>query len=176
MKKSIALVLGIFGAAIAASAQTPVTTGEETMFYARPAVVFAFPGNFDSATGGALALGAEFKGGHSVEAEYTYFKSADGPVTVKFAPILANYDYRFGHGQLGLTVGVSVGATNEKANMWWYTNTASAFTYGLRTGLSYDFTHRISFDAHITTLHLENTSITTAGNMALVRLGVNFRL
>ncbi len=146
-------------------------------FYAQPSVVVAFPGDFDTAAGGALALGVTVDGVHSVEAEVIHFKSGIGATDVTFTPLLATYKYGFKlpH-KITIQVGGSVGATKERASVYWRSDeNKTAFTYGATGGVSYALTERVSVVGSVLVLGLEKTTITTSGSIAIVTAGVNFR-
>ncbi len=176
MNKISVLVLGLLAAVSTASAQTAASFSSRMKFYAQPSVVVAFPGDFDTAAGGALALGVTVDGVHSVEAEVIRFKSGLGSTDVTFTPILATYKYRIALAhKLSIKVGASVGSTKERAQAWWGDEEQTAFTYGVVGGVSYAYTDHISFDGNVLALRLDDTNITTSGNIAIVTAGVNFR-
>jgi hypothetical protein len=185
------IVIGILTSAlaIAARAQSSATPG--AVFYATPSVVVAFPGDFDKAVGGAVALGATLKNVHSIEADVMSFKTNEGGADdFKFTPVLATYKYHFIlKGGVSLMAGASLGATFEKTEYVvgpfpgslpgssndTYTRSETAFTSGLVGGVCYELNSNVSLDANVHLLRLEETTITTAGNMVLVTLGVKIR-
>lgn len=169
------LMLGAIALASTAFGQMPPAPRSDIEFYARPSLVIAFPGDFDTAAGGAIAFGTTIHQMHSVEVEVTRFQSRDDYLKVTFTPILATYRFQVKPNQFAFHVGVSAGVTQEHGEMWWYSHNDTAFTYGIRAGASYDLTQAIALDADVSTLRLEKTDITTSGNIALVQLGVRFR-
>lgn len=177
MNKFSILAIGLLAAVSTASAQNAASVSSRMKFYAQPSVVVAFPGDFDTAAGGALALGVTVDGVHSVEAEVIYFKSGIGSTDVTFMPLLATYKYGIKLNQkLTLQVGGSIGATRESASFYWYSDqNKTAFTYGATGGVSYALTDRVSVVGNALVLGLENTTITTSGSIAIVTAGVNFR-
>ena len=177
MKNISVLVLALLTAVTTASAQTPVSVSSRVDFYAQASAVVAFPGDFDTAAGGAVAVGVSLDKVHSLEAQVIRFKSEEGLLDVTFTPILATYKYRIplAH-KLSLKVGGSVGATKERAqHYWWGEENQTAFTYGATGGVSYAFSDHVSFDGNVLALRMENTNITTAGSIAIVTAGVTFR-
>lgn len=185
------VIIGILATASAVSAQTQAQASRSVAFYATPSVVIAFPGDFDNAVGGALALGATINNVHSIEAEVISFKTNEGGSDdFKFTPLLATYKYSFViNSKISLIAGASIGATFEKAELdvgpvpllppgqsaGRYSISDTAFTSGLIAGISYGFSSRVSLDANAHVLRLEKTDITTAGRMVLVTLGLKVR-
>lgn len=157
--------------------------------YVQPSVVVAFPGDFDTAAGAALSIGTTINEAHAVEAEVIYFKSEDGGVSVKFLPLLASYKYRWSPtAKWTIRAGGSVGATRiESEGFWWsgwYSGMGGrwvdrgsemAFTAGVNAGASYALTERMSLDADVLVLGLNETDYTSSGSITLVTLGVNYR-
>lgn len=159
-------------------------------YYAQPSVVIAYPGDFDNAAGGALALGLTINHVHSFEAEVISFKTSGGSDDFTFTPLLATYKYSFVlNGNLSLMAGASIGATFEKMDYevgpfpgippglgpQRSSMSETTFTSGLLGGVAYALNPHVSLDANAHLLRLEKTDITTAGNMVLVTLGVKFR-
>ena len=176
MKKLTTLLLGLCAAISTMSAQAQTSTDSDAKLYARPEVVIAFPGHFDTAVGGGLAVGYTVFKAQSVEAEAIAFSSKDGGYKVKFLPVLGSYVYSLKcNPDLHVRFGASIGATFEKADYFSYSHSTSAFTFGGRFGLSYGLAKNISLDLDASLLHLEETSITSKGNIVLTTAGVNFR-
>lgn len=157
--------------------------------YVQPSLVVALPGDFDTATGGALSIGTTINESHAVEAEVIYFKSENSGVTVKFMPLLASYKYRWSPmAKWTLRAGGSVGATRiDSEGFWWPGSylggggywmdrgSETTFTAGVSAGASYALTPRVSFDADVLVLGLNETDYTTSGSITVVTLGVNYR-
>jgi len=176
MKKISVIVLGLLAVVSTASAQTQTPTSPSVVFYAQPSVVVAFPGHFDTAAGGALALGVAVNRVHSIEVEVISFRSRDSWLRVTFTPLLATYKYRVAlTDKLSLKAGASIGTTFEKTNYYWYRESQSAFTAGFVGGVSYALTDRLSFEANVDALRLNKTDFTTSGSIAIVALGLNCR-
>jgi len=176
MKKLTALMLGLCAAISTMSAQAQTSPERDAKLYARPELVIAFPGDFDNAVGGGLALGYSIAKAHAVEVEAIYFSSKDGYTTVKFMPVVGSYIYSLRlDPRFSLKVGASIGATYEKADYYWAHENTSAFTFGARAGLAYTLAKNVSLDLDVSALRLNETSITTSGNIVLTTLGVNFR-
>jgi hypothetical protein len=183
MNKFSFLVLSFLAAVSTASAQTapspaqtPPSLSSRVAFFAQPSVVVAFPGDFDTAAGGALALGLTLNRVHSLEVEVIRFESGLNSVDVTFMPILATYKYRIQLAKkLSLKVGGSIGATRETAQFWWGDHNQTAFTFGAVGGISYALNERVSLDGNVLALRLEETDITSSGNIAIITAGVNFR-
>lgn len=186
MKTSGFVALALFTAVSMASAETSENAPSRWSIYARASAVVAFPGDFDTAAGGALAVGVSLDRVHSLEAEIIHFNSSDGGEDVNFTPILATYHYSLPVApKLTLKLGGSVGATRESSEWYWsgtfyggsghYKMSDTALTYGASAGISYAWTERLSFDGTVKALRMEKTDLTTAGGIAIVTLGVNFR-
>jgi hypothetical protein len=185
------IVIGMLATATAVSAQTQVAASRSIAFYATPSVVIAFPGDFDRAAGGALALGATINNVHSIEAEVMSFKTNESSSEdFTFTPVLATYKYTFVlNGKISLMAGASLGATFEKTEYFvgpfpgippdlsggHYRISETAFTSGLLGGITYVLNSRVSLDANAHVLRLEETDVTTAGSMVLITLGVKVR-
>lgn len=185
MKTTRLVVLGLLTAATIASAQTSAPAHSRVGVYTQASAVLAFPGDFDTAAGGALALGISLDRVHSLEAEVIHFKSSDNGEDVEFTPILATYHYRLPVApKWTLKLGGSVGATKLSGEWyffgpyfpgWWVSESDTALTYGASAGVSYAMTDRLSLDGTLKALRMEETDLTTAGGIALVSVGVNFR-
>lgn len=175
MKKLITILLGALAAVTAASAQTTTTTDSGLGLYVRPAAVLAFPGHFDTAGGGSIAIGTTIARVHTIEVQAIRFSSRDSGEKVTFTPMLVNYDYHFvTRTPVTFNVGASVGATYEEAKYWWWHQNATAFTAGIRAGVAYAVTKDISIHGDITSLEVTGTDVVTSGGMALVSAGVTF--
>lgn len=157
--------------------------------YVQPSVVVAFPGDFDTAAGAAISIGTTINEVHAVEAEVIYFKSEDAGVNVKFLPLLASYKYHWSpNAKWTIRAGGSVGATRiESEGFWWpgwYSGmngrwmdrgSEMAFTAGVNAGASYAVTQRVSLEADVLVLGLNETDYTSSGSITLVTLGVKYR-
>lgn len=171
------IIAGLALAASCARAELAAPAATDWTVYAEPAVVAAFPGDFENAVGGALAVGTTYKGRHSIEADYIWFKSKEWPADVTFTPILATYKYAVPmSGPWSLTAGAAVGATHERAkSYYWGSWSQTAFTYGLVAGGAYALTSHWSVNVDAWVLRLDATNITTSGNIVLVTAGVSYR-
>lgn len=179
MKKLFAIISTLLAAATAVQGQS------SARFYIEPSVVYVFPSGFEGVAGGALAFGAAFYSNHSVEVEVVRYQTKDKDipaVEVKFTPILVNYKYTLQlDGNLSGYVGASVGVTTEDPEVrfpYYYYNlqeSYTTFTYGMQAGLAYAVSERISLHFGVKVLRLNETKITTEGNIALLSAGVNFR-
>jgi hypothetical protein len=184
------ILIGFLAMASAVAAQTPPSASPGVSYYAVPSVVIAFPGDFDRAVGGALALGATINNVHSIEAEVMSFKTNLYSDDFRFTPVLATYKYNFVlQNKIALVIGGSLGATFEKAEYFvpygpgappgssGYVSSASqtAFTSGVLGGVSYPLNNRVRLDANAHLLRLEKTDFTTSGNMVLVTLGAKIQ-
>jgi hypothetical protein len=180
-------VIGFLATAVAVAAQTQPLPSASVAYYVEPSAVIAFPGHFDNAVGGALALGATINNVHSIEADVISFKTKADGEDFTFTPVLATYKYRFPlNGELSLMAGASVGATFEKndylysgmfmgGGSFYIHDRQTAFTSGLVGGISYVFSDHVSLDANAHLLRLEKTGFTTGGNMLLITVGLKFR-
>jgi len=183
-KKIGTLLVGALVAVSAplAQAQSRTTGGAE--FYAQPSAIVAFPGSdFDVAAGGALALGVTLNRVNSFELEIIHFQTQeknDSSAKVKFTPIMLGYKYRIPlRPQLSLQVGASVGALLENARVihyyWGYTGNQTALAGGVQGGIVYALAEKVSLDLSARVQYSAKTDITTAGNMAMIGVGLNFR-
>lgn len=176
MKKLTTLILGLCAGIFTMSAQAQTSTDAGAKLYARPELVVAFPGHFDTAVGGGLALGYSIVRAQAVEVEAIAFSSKDSGYKVKFLPVVGSYIYSLKlNSDLQVKFGGSIGATWEKADYYWYDQSTSTFTIGARAGLSYGLAKNVSLDLDASLLHLNETSIVTSGNIVLTTIGVNFR-
>jgi len=182
-KKIGALLLGALVAVSVpwAEAQTRTTGG--MTFYAQPSVIVAFPGSdFDSAVGGAIALGVDLGTAHSVELEVTHFETKaknNSWAKFDFTPVMVGYKYRIPlTPSLSLQVGASAGAMFEKARLayyWGFSGSQTAFAGAVQSGIAYAMSENVSLDFSAKVQYSTNTNITTSGSMAIISLGLKFR-
>ena len=164
-----------------AEAQTRTTGG--MTFYAQPSVIVAFPGSdFDSAVGGAIALGVDLGTAHSVELEVTHFETKaknNSWAKFDFTPVMVGYKYRIPlTPSLSLQVGASAGAMFEKARLayyWGFSGSQTAFAGAVQSGIAYAMSENVSLDLSAKVQYSTNTNITTSGSMAIISLGLKFR-
>ena len=182
MKKLLAALIGLSAVASSASAQTPTPRAVE--FYVQPSALVVFPGEFKDTAGGSLAVGATFAQQHSVEFEAIYFNTRTdhfASTRVIFVPLLATYKYRGTLTEkLSWHAGASIGATVEDARQTYYywsaEKTTTAFTYGFEGGVMYALTSRLSLDVSGKLLHLNESGLTTDGNISMFGVGLHIRL
>jgi opacity protein-like surface antigen len=179
MNKISVIAFALLTAVSTASAQTPAPAPSRIAFYAEPSVIVAFGGDFDTAAGGALALGLSLNNAHSLEAQVIRYKTEAGYADFTFMPVLATYKYRLPlpHKKLSIKLGGSIGATRLRAesHYGWGEETQTAFTVGAVGGLSYALTERVSLEGNVLVLGLDDTNLTTSGRIQIVTAGVNFR-
>ncbi len=182
-------IIGTFllGALVAVSvplAQAQSRTTGGIKFYAQPSVIVAFPGSdFDSAVGGALALGVDLGTAHSFELEVTHFQTQAKNfswVKFDFTPVMVGYKYHIPLAQnLSWQIGASVGAMFEKARIayyyWGFRGSQTALAGALQSGIAYAFSQNVSLDLGAKVQYSSNTDITTSGSMAMLSLGLKFR-
>lgn len=148
-------------------------------FSLRPSVVVAFPGSdFKTAVGGGLAVGASIQRTHDFELEGIRFQTNAAQFSdlhFNFTPVLASYTYNFWTGNLDVKFGAAAGSTFEEASFFSFTERASAFTYGLRTGLAFRLGPFAALEAKASVFHLNETDLTDAGRLILVDVGAQFR-
>ena len=153
-------------------------------FYAQPSVIVAFPGSdFDSAVGGALALGVDLGTAQSVELEVTHFQTQAknfSSAKFDFTPVMLGYKYRIPlTPSLSLQVGASAGAMFEKARVayyyWGFSGSQTALAGAVQGGIAYAMSENVSLDLSAKVQYSTNTDITTSGSMAIISLGLKFR-
>ena len=183
-KKIGALLLGALVAVSVPLAESQARTTGGLTYYAQPSVIVAFPGSdFDTAVGGALALGVNLNAANSFELEVTNFQTQAKNyswVKFKFTPVMLGYKYRIPLAQnLSWQVGASVGAMFENARVdyfsWGYTGNQTALAGGLQSGIVYAINESVSLDLGVKVQYSANTDITTAGSMTMINLGLKFR-
>jgi hypothetical protein len=182
-KKIGALFLGALVAVSVPLAEAQARTTGGMTFYAQPSVIVAFPGSdFDSAVGGALALGVNLNEVNSFELEVTHFQTQakhNSWAKFEFTPVMVGYKYRIPlTPNLSWQVGASAGAMFEKARIayyWGFRGSQTALAGAVQSGIAYAMSENVSLDLSAKVQYSANTNITTSGSMAIVSLGLKFR-
>jgi hypothetical protein len=185
MQKFVWSVLSALLAAVSVRAQSAVSTpSSDPRFYVQPSVIVAFPGDLNTAVGGAVAVGMSFARHHSVEVEGMYFESSDDYYKLKFTPFIATYKYTFPvTAKLSLYLGASLGVMHQELDYpyYYYSFLGSthlkddAVTGGTTGGLEYKFNPRVALEAGVKTLEVARTDFTSRGTIALLRAGLKIR-
>jgi len=183
LMKKLLVISTLLLAACCARAQNSTMAG--VRFYAQPSVVYVFPGDFKNATGEAIALGALINDQHSLEVEAIWFSTHDKSNTfikVDFMPLLATYKYHFpSHNGVSGYFGAAAGSTSEHLTadfgsiLGSYKTSSTVFTYGLQAGVTYALGSSVDLDFGGKVLRMNQSGITTEGNISMLTAGLRFR-
>ncbi len=183
LTKRLIILFAIFAAGIA-SAQTNIDS-QRARFYVQPSVGIASLGkDFKSAGAVSVAAGTSWATHHSVELDYTFFKTEPDVINpiqdLKYTILLATYKYTWAlRHNLSVYGGASIGQVSQKVTprvgyQVIGSDTERKAAFGLCGGVTYRIDPHVVLDGCIKLVGLQETKFTTNGSLALIQGGVRF--